>query len=255
MSVHGAHAARGPRRVSGGVLHGALGVLGEILVTLGVLVGLFLAWQLWWTDVTAGAQHREVLHGLDRTWAQAGSPSSPPADAVAPPQSGPPPAVPVAPEDTAWATLHVPAFDEPVIPVGEGVDLAGVLDVIGAGHYPGTAMPGQVGNFSLAGHRTTYAKPFHDIDRLQAGDPVVLETADAYYVYEVTSHEIVPPDRVDVVAPVPDREGEEPTQRMLTMTACHPLYSARQRYVVHARFAYWTRKADGLPAPLAAEAH
>lgn len=247
------------RRRSGGLVVGAIGVLGELMITLGALVALFLVWQLWWTDVEARGEHEAAITALEAQWqtqspaSGVGASGSGAAAPIAPPQQGDPPLVPVAPEKTVWAILHVPAFDEPVTPVGEGVTREGVLNVIGAGHYPGTAMPGQVGNFALAGHRTTYGRPFHDIARLQAGDPIVLETADAYYVYTVTDHEIVTPDRVDVVAPVPGHPGQQPTERMITLTACHPMYSAAERYVVHGTLSSWTRKADGVPAELAGD--
>lgn len=264
------------RRRHGGLIVGVIGVRGELMITLGALVALFLVWQLWWTDVEVRGEHEAAITALEAQWqtqssasgagatADAGSGGASGAGAdgasgsgaaapIAPPQQGDPPLVPVAPENTVWAILHVPAFDEPVTPVGEGVTREGVLNVLGAGHHPGTAMLGQVGNFALAGHRTTYGRPFHDIARLQAGDPIVLETADAYDVYTVTDHEIVTPDRVDVVAPVPGHPGLQPTERMITLTACHPMYSAAERYVVHGTLSSWTRKADGVPAELAGD--
>ena len=71
-----------------------------------------------------------------------------------------------------------------------------MLDVLGVGHYEGTAMPGGIGNFAVAGHRTTYAKPFNRVEELQVGDPLVIRTTDnIWYVYRVTSTEIVAPSR------------------------------------------------------------
>ena len=108
---------------------------------------------------------------------------------------------------------------------------------LGVGHYVGTAGPGQVGNFAVAGHRTTYGRPFHDVDRLRDGDRVVVETAATVYVYEVTSRDIVRPRDVEVIAPVPGEPGEAPVEAVLTMTSCHPKYAATQRFVVHGRLA------------------
>ncbi|MDT1790553.1 sortase, partial [Salmonella enterica subsp. enterica serovar Oslo] len=68
----------------------------------------------------------------------------------------------------------------------------------------------------------------------------MIETAEAFYVYEVTESLVVMPDAVEVIAPTPGQPGVEPTEAMLTLTACHPMYSARERYIVHAEFAYWT---------------
>ena len=223
-----------------------LGVLGELLLTAGVLVGLFLGWQLWWTDVTADREHAGILDGLEQDWGRADE------ERIAPAQDGPPP-VPEAPEDTkVWATMHVPAFDRDRFPLAEGVDLEQVLDVKGAGHYPDTALPGQVGNVAIAGHRNTYGRVFEDIAELEPGDPIVIETDEAFYVYETTESLVVDPGAVEVIAPVPGEPGQEPTEQMLTLTACHPMYSARERYIVHAEFAYWTDRDDGVPEALAA---
>ncbi len=106
----------------------------------------------------------------------------------------------------------------------------------GPGHYVGTARPGQAGNVAIAGHRTTYGAPFHDIDRLAPGDPIVVETEDGVFTYLVegqqqadgalSGHRIVSPEAVEVIADQGDHR--------LTLTACHPRYSARQRIVVTA---------------------
>lgn len=235
-------------RPGAGVLGGTVGVIGELLITAGLVLVLFIVWQLWWTDVVADQEQNAVVQSLEEEW---GVEPTGAAERIAPAQDGPPPTVPVVGNAEVFGTIRIPAFDRPVVPLAEGVGLKDVLNVIGAGHYPGTAMPGEVGNFAVAGHRTTYGKPFHDIDRLQEGDPVVVETRDAYYVYTVTRHEIVLPHEVEVIAPDPDDPTAEPTERMMTMTACHPLYSARERYIVHARFAYWTKRSDGIPQALA----
>jgi sortase A len=201
------------------LLHG----LGELLITLGVVVLLFVAWQLWWTDVAAGRTQTETVHQVERRWATA-QPTT--GSAAGTSVRGVPTGRPV-------ALLRVPRFGRDYVrPVLQGVDLD-VLDD-GVGHYPQSAGPGQVGNFALAGHRVTYAKPFNRIAELRPGDEVVVQTRDTSYVYAVLRSTVVTPEQVDVVAPVPQHAGERPTRRLLTMTACHPKYSARQRYVVFA---------------------
>ncbi|MGP9695240.1 class E sortase [Brachybacterium sp. AOP25-B2-12] len=240
---------RGPRK-GPGIIGGTVGALGELLITAGLVLVLFIVWQLWWTDVVADREQDAVVRSLEDEWGVEPH-GTDGAQRIAPHQEGPPPTAPVVGNAQVFATIRVPAFDRPVVPVAEGVGLQDVLNVLGAGHYPGTAMPGEVGNFSVAGHRTTYGKPFHDIDRLQEGDPIVVETRDAYYVYTVTSHEIVLPHEVSVIAPNPADPTAQPTERTMTMTACHPLYSARERYIVHARFAYWTLRSEGIPEALA----
>lgn len=231
----------------GGRLRTAAGVLGEVLLTLGAVLLLFLVWQLWWTDVVADRDQSGILAELEDEWGEVD------AERIAPRQDGPPPVPDVLGEDMVWGTMHVPKFDRDRFPLAEGVSLERVLNVKGAGHYPETALPGEVGNFSVAGHRNTYGRVFEGIARLEAGDPVVIETADAFYVYEVTESLVVDPSATEVIAPTPGQPDIEPTEQMMTLTACHPMYSARERYIVHAEFAYWTIRDDGIPEALATD--
>jgi sortase A len=199
--------------------------LGELLITLGLVLLLFLVWQLWWTDVAAGRTQHSITNDLQRSW---DAPIPKPSATPTPRAEDPPLRLR---EGRAFALIHVPRFGHDYVrPVLQGV-AADVLDR-GVGHYPDTADPGAVGNFAIAGHRVTYAKPFNQIADLRTGDPIVIETARSWFVYRVVGHVIVTPDRVDVIAPVPGHPGSRPTRRMMTMTACHPEFSARQRYVV-----------------------
>jgi len=97
----------------------------------------------------------------------------------------------------------------------------------GPGHYPGTAWPGLRGTVAIAGHRTTYMAPFRDLDELRRGDPIVLAMPYGRFTYRVERTRIVAPTAVEVVRDV----GHE----QVVLTACHPLYSAKQRLVVFAR--------------------
>jgi sortase A len=108
-------------------------------------------------------------------------------------------------------------------PLYEGVTLA-TLDH-GPGHWPGSALPGEVGNAVVAGHRVSHSKPFRYIDRLEDGDTVVFTVDGRQSVYLVTGREIVTPDRIDIVDPTPDATA--------TLFACEPPGSTRYRYVVH----------------------
>jgi sortase A len=97
----------------------------------------------------------------------------------------------------------------------------------GPGHYPSTSVPGLPGTVAIAGHRTTYLAPFHDVDQLKPGDPVVLDMPYARFTYDVQQVKIVSPDDVGVTRSVGyDR---------LVLTACHPLYSAAKRIVIFAK--------------------
>jgi sortase A len=97
----------------------------------------------------------------------------------------------------------------------------------GPGHYPDTALPGQGRTIGIAGHRTTYLAPFNKIDKIADGNEIVLEMPYGTFTYEVTSHDIVDPGDVGIV----DDVGHE----RLVLTACHPLYSAAQRYAIFAK--------------------
>lgn len=224
-------------------LRAVVGGLGELLVTAGLLVLLFLLWQLWWTDVVAErAQGRTtdalVQHWDDGAGTTGGSAGRGAEGSVAPGLPGLP--------SPALALLRVPAFGEDYVrPVLAGTGTEVLRH--GVGHYDGTALPGEVGNFALAGHRTTWGAPFRPIAELVVGDPVVVETAEQFHVYRVAAAQVVLPDDVEVVAPVPDRPGETPTRAWLTMTSCHPMFSARQRFVVHALLESSTPRADGPP--------
>ena len=97
----------------------------------------------------------------------------------------------------------------------------------GPGHYPATPLPGQRGTVAIAGHRTTYGAPFHDIDELDPGDRIELDMPYGRFTYRVERLKIVKPTAVEVTDPVGyDR---------LVLSACHPLYSAAQRIIVFAR--------------------
>jgi sortase A len=236
-----------------------LGVTGETLVTLGVVIGLFVAWELWWTDIGANKAQADIVANLN--WENpavvqpsvSASPSASPSDAPVPSvERTDAPSVLAEPSHaTTFATMYVPRWGyDYVRPISQGTDKKGVLDPLGIGHYNGSAMPGGWGNFAVAGHRTTYGKPFSRIDELVVGDAVVIRTKWVWYVYRVTSTEIVAPSNVGVIASVPDQPGVAPNGRYLTMTTCHPKYSASKRYVVHAEMAYWMPSISGTPSEL-----
>lgn len=234
----------------GGVVLGAVGVLGELLITAGVLLLAFLAWQLWWTDVESNRE--QALLVQEQGWDEPLEPLASDGPAIVTPRYDEPPVMAEPEYLTTFASMRVPRWDgEPTRTITQGTDRPNVLNPLGVGHYEGTAMPGGVGNFSLAAHRTTYGKPFNRIAELQEGDPVVVWTEDTWYVYRVTSSQIVMPDDVQVIAPVPDQPDAEPTERFITLTTCHPMFSARERYIVHGVLDYWAPVSEGVPAELA----
>src|ERR1035437_1079632 len=198
--------------------------LGEVFITLGLLLFLFGAWQLGWTDVTANREQAITIHALEKGFGPAGTRER---TAVAPLAT-----LTKVPFGEAFAIMRIPRFGADFArPVLQGTDHDTLTN--GIGHYSGTAFPGQVGNFAVAGHRTTYGMPFSNIDLLQTGDVIVLETKASYIVYAVDRHVIVTPDQVQVIAPVPQHPGDKPTQAWLTMTSCNPRFSATQARVTN----------------------
>lgn len=223
------------------------GAFGELLITAGVLLGLFVVWQIWWTDVQGEQQADQAIQQFEQTLPEA------PDQVAGEPEhrTGPAPEEPAPGAEEVFATMYVPAWgDDFQMPIAEGVSLADVLNNGRVGHYPETALPGQVGNFSVAGHRQTHGKPFYAINELEQGDEIIVRTAQAWYVYSVSDHLIVTPDQVGVIAPVPGDPGAEPSEAMMTLTSCHPLWSIAERYVVHAELDYWFPLEAGQPAAL-----
>ena len=217
-----------------------VGVLGEVMITAGVLLGLFVAYELWWTGrETAAAQ--DTLQ--DELAEQFDDPVLPTPDAS--------PTASARPElGDALALLYMPALgDDWHWAVVEGVGRSDLKK--GPGHYPDTALPGEVGNFAVAGHRTTYGSPFADIDELDPGDRIVAQTASGWFVYEVDDSEIVRPRQSDVIAPVPNEPGAEPTESRITLTTCHPRFSAAQRLIVYGTLVESRTPDQGPPPDLA----
>jgi sortase A len=216
--------------------------LGELLMTLGVVLLLFVGWQLWWTDVTADRAQATTINSLQKHWAESGGKA--PGGLI----NGKVSSVPLG---DAFALIRIPRFGKKYVkPILQGTELP-ILDR-GVGHYTKSQMPGEVGNFAVAGHRVTYGKPFNEIATIKPGDAIVVETATTWYVYRAVRHVIVTPDHVEVVDPVPQHPGQTPTESWMTMTACNPEFSARQRYVEFSQLVQTLPKSKGqIPAALA----
>ncbi|MHB1583519.1 MAG: class E sortase [Acidimicrobiales bacterium] len=204
------------------------------LILLGLLILLFVAYQLWGTAFYAGhAQNHlrsQLSHQLHRSLpsisqveaaGRHGGHGLKVATAVAGPMAAPPPGAPI-------GLLAIPkiGLEDAVV---EGVGEPQLQQ--GPGHYPGTPLPGQWGNAAIAGHRTTYAHPFYNLNELQRGDPIYVLTAQGLFKYVVAQQFTVLPTDVAVLK---DSAGR-PT---LTLTTCNPRYSAAQRLVVVADL--WT---------------
>ncbi len=233
-----------------------VGGLGRVLITLGVLTLLFAAYQLWGTGIThARAQASlerefEDRRATELTAAPTTATTPTPTTATEPTTARPSstaPALTTAPATTVAPTTAAPTTDATVPltePIVQGDGIARIViptidvdEIVvagvsrkdlqrGPGHFPDTPLPGQLGNVAIAGHRTTYGAPFGRLDELEAGDVIEITTFTGDFRYVVTEQLIVRPRDTYVVGPSPDA--------VLTLTTCHPKYSARQRLVIKA---------------------
>lgn len=236
----------------------AIGLLGELFIIAGVVLGLYVVWQLFYTDIEASRTQQAVVESLDWAAPVAAISANADVDPTIPDHlKFAPDTAPVMGEvefATTFATMHVPRFGSDYVkPISEGVTRREILDVLGIGHYPDTAMPGAKGNFAISAHRTTYGKPFNKIADLEKGDALVIETKEAWYVYRVTEWEIVKPTQIEVIAPVPDHPGAAPDGYYITLTSCHPMFSAAERWVTHGELEYWAPHDAGLPSEILEE--
>lgn len=227
----------------------AVQVAGELLITLGVIAVLFVAWQLWWTNVEAGAAQGAAVKQFVQEHPTANDPA-----AAAPADPGAAGTVPVgaAPgHGAAIGVIYIPRFGTDYSrPIIEGTS-RDVIDTLGLGRYAGTAMPGAVGNFVMAGHRQTHGAVLDNIHTLVPGDKIYVQTADGFYTYVFRNQEIVLPDRTDVIAPVPTQPGAMPDQRLLTMTSCNPRFGSEERIIAYSVFDSWQPLSAGPPAAIA----
>ncbi|WP_241460978.1 class E sortase [Bifidobacterium biavatii] len=239
-------AAQQPRKH--GWLWVAAGVLAEILLTMAAICALYIVWQMWWTGVQA--EHAQVEARQSANWSAPGNGDS---TKVAAAQQGDPPveAAPTA-DGELMATIYIPRFgDNWERNLVQGTTLE-QLNKHGLGHYTDTQMPGEVGNFAIAGHRNGYGQPLGDVDKLQKGDAIVIRTQNYWYVYEYTDYEIVLPTEIRVIGENPKNPGATPTERMITMTTCEPKYSDPiYRWISYGKLKYWAKVSDGTPKELA----
>ncbi len=236
-----------------------------MLITLGMVVLLFVFYLLYFSDWIAAGKQREATAKLDEQWRN-------PRGTLDLPLRG-----------DGIAKLSVPVFGPDFVwTVLQGTDQDTLA--VGPGHYPDTAMPGEPGNFSVGGHRVGKGSPFNNLDLLGSCDALVVETVDTWFVYrvlpmedevagwaqgkgtdpryrdvaplpgaysEVVGQEIVLPSQREVIAPVPGRPqvvlppGRQ--RALITLTTCHPEFSARQRLIIHGVLTAQHPKTAGAP--------
>jgi sortase A len=217
----------------------AIASIGRTLVTLGLLILLFVVYQLWGTGIFTARAQENLKTQFQKELAQ--TPDNPviaaPTTTVVTPKTANTPAT--VPHDAAGAAPATPADGK----VEGTIDIPGVLGTMafvegtsrddlkeGPGHYAGTPLPGTIGNAAIAGHRTTYLHPFWGVDKMKPGAVIIIRTVKGTFVYKMYEQLIVKPTDFSVVANTPDAE--------LTLTSCNPKGSAAQRIVIKARLDY-----------------
>lgn len=211
-----------PRRRGTGKIAAAVGVFGELLITAGLVLGLFVVYSLWWTNVVADREADKQGDKVRDTWAQETEDGDSPAEYDA---------------KNGIGFLHAPTMSKDEILIRKGTS-TGLLNDGVAGYYTDpvkAALPtsGKDGNFSLAAHRDGHGAKFHDIHKIKKGDALVFETKDEWYVYKV--YAMLPETskyNVDVLAPVPRESGRKKAGKYITLTTCTPVFTSNYRYIV-----------------------
>ncbi|HZE41631.1 MAG TPA: class E sortase [Stackebrandtia sp.] len=202
-------------------------VVGEIFLTVGMILMLFVAYEIWGKTAEINNAQQEKSDEFDHALA-----------------NGKDPALDPVPGD-AVARLYIPQIRPNPWVVVEGTTPEDIKTA--PGHYTQTVMPGKKGNFSVAGHNVPAI--FRHIDVLKPGDAIVVETQSKFYIYKIYKHDIVKPTDLDVVDPVPNEPGVKPTDhdRWMTMTTCYPWWDNYKRYIVWAKLDHSQKRGDKLP--------
>ncbi|MGY0485542.1 class E sortase [Streptomyces sp. WG-D5] len=211
--------------------------VGEVFISIGVLMLLFVTYQLWWSNIRAHNIAGSARSSLEDDWANGKRKPG----AFEPGQG--------------FAILYIPKLDV-VVPIAEGISKPKVLDKGMVGHYDKdsipTAMPdAKQGNFAVAGHRNTHGEPFRFVNRLEPGDPIVVETQDTYYVYKMAS--ILPqtaPSNTAVLNPIPAGSGFTKPGRYITLTTCTPEFTSTYRMIVWGKMVEERPRSKGKPDAL-----
>ena len=221
--------------------------VGEVFITVGMLLLLMVAYQLWWTNVESSQAIAQERQQIEQSWNEPEKPINSPSPTT-PPKPVTDKPIKEPPYGTGFALLYIPRLGDHVwgLPVTEGTG----KDILahGAGHYEDTAMPGAVGNFAIAAHRSSHSEPFANFPDLQVGDKVYVRTKNVWYVYTLTHDDPnLTPSDVWVIAPVPGFPDSTPKKKLLTMTTCTPRYGSTGRWAWWGELSESRYVSDGPP--------
>ena len=228
-----------------------VGGFGRVLITTGLLLFGFVAYQLWGTGIETARAQRALESEFEELLAEAPdlpattvptieeTPEEVPEQPSGEPETVEPPVAEtiVEPVIVPLAEQNLPAFEEGDAVARIEIPKIGVNDIVvagvstsdlkkGPGHFPDTPLPGQLGNAAIAGHRTTYGQPFHNVDKLEINDDIVVTTLSGTFVYKVTGQQIVSPSDYQVISTT------DPTLATITLTSCHPKWTAQERIII-----------------------
>lgn len=240
----------------------AIGVLGDLLLTAGAVVMLFVVWQVWIGDIIIGSASDREAAALSEEWSALPPAELPPTQTATPDDEAaegedPAPVVyePVVPAHPAAgepvAALYIPRFGEDFVrTIAGGTRRSVTLDRGYVGIDEKSSMPGEAGNFFLAAHRNTAGGAFSDIDSLRLGDAIVVETPDGWFTYRFRTHEYVTPREVGVLLDVPQMPDVHTGEQFISLMSCFPRYSIAERVIAYGVFESFQPRALGAPASL-----
>jgi sortase A len=210
-----------------------LQIIGELMITAGVILLLFVVWQVYVNDPVVGNKQQAEANQYDANSSDVAAREfafEQPTDKLA--------------QGKVFGKIYIPRFgDDYVRLLGQGTMQKVTLNTVGVGHYLRSQWPGEVGNFAVAAHRTSHGAPFSDIDKLRDGDRIYVETNQSWLTYEYRQTKIVKPTEVGVIDRVPEgMVSAVPGGKYLTLTSCHPKWSNAERIIV------WLEQIEERPA-------
>jgi sortase A len=230
--------------LASGTVRTVIGAIGRVLVTVGLLILLFVAYQLWGTGIYEARAQSDLESQFDRELSREESQSTATTASGSTSTTTPVelPPVPAAGDPVGVIKIDKIGVDKVVV---EGTSVPDLRK--GPGHYAASAMPGQLGNAAIAGHRTTYGAPFGDLDQLARGDTISVRTLSGTWEYVLTDDPFaVNPSQTEVLDPTIDESTGQPLAT-LTLTTCEPKYQASERLIVKAQLSDASRRPP-LPA-------
>lgn len=233
----------------GAVVSRIAGFIGELLVTAGVLVLLFVGWQLFVDNTSKATSQQDVAAAVSKEWADAGTGTQ----TIGP--DGDIPVMKTPAQGKVFAVLRIPRLGSKWVRTIASGTSQYVLDNLGAGHYTNTQMPGAKGNFALASHRGGNGSSFRYLTNMRIGDRIFVETKDGWYTYIYRNSVYIMSNNGTVLNQVPQADAAiEVTNRLLTMTTCNPYpFSTGERIAAYATLESFTPRGNQPPAGFATE--